>query len=274
MAEGFRARAGKDGLLLLEPTILAEEGFIAAFTTRKGGWSPPPYDGLNMGFGVPDSPENVRANRLAVLLELGLDPSLSTAMKQVHGRRIVRITDENAGSGGLDHGKAFPGCDGMFTQVEGAALFATYADCVPVIIADRARRVIGAVHAGWKGTSIKAALALAESMGFEKDRASDFLAAVGPSIGPCCYEIGEDVASELRDAGAGIALVAAGGGKYRADLGLVNASQLLGIGFLEDNVARYEGCTSCEEELFFSHRRDRGRTGRCAAIAAVRKSDG
>lgn len=271
MAAGFAARAGKDGLLLLEPTILAEEGFIAAFTTRKGGWSPPPYDGLNMGFGVPDLPANVRSNRLAVLSELGLEPSLSTAMRQVHGRNIVKVTEENAGSGGLDHLTAFPGCDGMFTDVRGAALIATYADCVPVIVADVAKRAIGVVHAGWKGTHLKAACALAEGMGFERGRASDFIAAIGPGIGPCCYEIGEDVASLLRVAGAEDALMAQENGKSRADLGAMNAFQLLSMGFSGGNIVSYRGCTSCEEELFFSHRRDRGRTGRCAAVAAVRE---
>lgn len=268
MGAGLRIRSKDGGLALIESSIFEEEGFIAAFTTRMGGWSPRPFDGLNMGFGVPDDPANVRMNRTAALKAQGLDPSAAAAMRQVHGDRIVEVTEALKGCGGLEYGKSFPSTDGMYTAIAGVALISTFADCVPVVVADRAARKIGLAHAGWRGTVLDVAVKLALRMGFDKGRAGDFMAAIGPSVGPCCYEVGDDVALALAGAGGAAALTAEGG-KSRADLGLMNELRLIGLGFAPDRIERYEGCTSCEEGLFFSHRRDRGRTGRSAAIAAI-----
>lgn len=268
MGPGLRIRSGDGGLTLIESASFEEEGFIAAFTTRKGGWSPRPFDGLNMGFGVPDDPWNVRLNRIAALRALGLEPSLAAAMRQVHGDRIAEVTEALKGRGGLDHSTAFAETDGMYTALRGVALMATFADCVPVIIADRAGRKIGLVHAGWKGTALDIAAKLALRMGFEQGRAEDFMAVIGPCVGPCCYEVGEDVAAALAKAGGSGALKTEGDA-IRADLGLMNELRLVGLGFAPGRIERYEGCTSCEEDSFFSHRRDKGRTGRSAAIAAI-----
>jgi YfiH family protein len=268
MYGAFRSVAGRNGLELLTCEAFSKEGFIAAFTTRKGGWSPPPFAGLNMGYGVSDEPSNVTHNRTDALDVLGLDPSLATAMRQVHGKRIVEVDSELAGCGGLRHSDAIEATDGLVTALRGAALIATFADCVPVIIADQATKRIGIVHAGWKGTALKAAIDLARAVGFTSANRS-LIAAIGPSIGQCCYEVGPDVAS-LLTASVADANIAEKQGCLFADLGAINEAQLIEIGFDDCNIHRYGGCTSCEKGLFFSHRRDKGRSGRCAAIAAVR----
>ena len=247
--------------------IFAEEGFIAAFTTRKGGWSPPPFDGLNMGFGVPDDPSNVMKNRQLVLTELGLDPLKAASMRQVHGVRIQEVEDSTIGGGMRPEG-SIEGTDGIFTSRPGVSLIGTFADCVPIVIADPTTRRIGVVHAGWRGTTHGACLALAESMGITEGNAADCIAAIGPHIRLCCYDVGEEVAEAISSIECCAPAIVREAGSIRADLGYANELQLISLGFTKGHISSYDGCTSCEEGMFFSHRRDKGRTGRSAAIAA------
>ncbi len=267
MGGDFKLCKGREGLVLLKSGIFAEEGFIAAFTTRKGGWSPPPFDGLNMGFGVPDDPSNVIKNRELVLTELGLDPSKAASMRQIHGVRIQEVEDGAIGGGMLPEG-SIPGTDGIFTSRQGVSLIGTFADCVPIVIANPKTRRIGVVHAGWRGTALGACLALADSMGITKENAADCIAAIGPHIKPCCYEVGEEVADQICSMEFCAPAISREAGIIRADLGYANELQLKSFGFTKSHISSYEGCTSCEEGMFFSHRRDKGRTGRSAAIAA------
>ncbi len=258
---------GRGGMEILRSAQFDREGFIAAFTTRKGGWSPPPFDGANMGYGVPDDPVNVARNRECALELLGLDPASAFSMRQVHGTAIAEAgvdTDDEPGnmaSGG------FSGTDGMFTGRSHAALMGMFADCVPIILADTASGKVGLVHAGWKGTAAGASIELAARMGLDRTNASGFIAAIGPSIGPCCYEVGREVADAVA-ARSGESCASMVGGSLRLDLGLANEMQLAGLGIGSGRIFRYMGCTSCEGGDFFSHRRDKGRTGRIAAIAA------
>lgn len=269
MRATYRRTQGISGSSLLVSEMFAKEGFVAAFTTRRGGWSPRPYNGLNMGFGVPDDPVNVRRNRREALCALGLDPDLAAAMRQVHGTRIVEVTEGLAGKGGLDHTLAFAACDALHSAVSGLALIATYADCVPVVIADLKTRRIGVAHAGWKGTAAGIAKALAVEMGIDRRGAENFMASIGPSICRECYEVGEDVASLLERAPGGAEAVQRSSDKTRADLAGMNEAQLRMLGIPAGRIERHQGCTFEEADEFFSHRRDNGFTGRGAAIAAI-----
>ena len=258
---------GRGGMEILRSAQFDREGFIAAFTTRKGGWSPPPFDGANMGYGVPDEPANVAANRQCALAILGLEPDLAYSMRQVHGTSIEEAGAEGESQRGKMSSGGFERTDGMFTAKPGAALMGMFADCVPVILADTGSGRVGIVHAGWRGTAAGAAVELAKRMGLNRANAGDFMAVIGPSIGPCCYEVGGEVQGAVRDRSGG-ACALEKDGRLFLDLGLANELQLIGIGMAGGRILRYAGCTSCEREDFFSHRRDDGRTGRMAAIAA------
>lgn len=267
MHDVFERVEGRSGTEILITPMFRQEGFIAAFTTRKGGWSPPPFDGLNMGYGVPDARENVYRNRQCVLSFLGLNPCCTYSMRLVHGARIMEAGVDGSGEGLIENG-GFPETDGLFTSAREVALLGTFADCVPVFLADVRNRKIGLVHAGWRGTAQRASAALAGSMGMTPDNAEGFIAAIGPSIGPCCYEVGKDVADAVANA-SGRECVRITCDRTALDLGMANEMQLMSLGMRRERISRYAGCTSCKPCDFFSHRRDKGLTGRMAAIAAI-----
>lgn len=208
-------------------------GAGALFTTRRGGHSRGPYASLNLGRKTDDRPEAVDANRSAVARELGLELSL---MRQVHGDRVVIVP---AVDGGL------PEADGQVTTTRGIGLTALVADCLPVALAGDG--AVAIVHAGWRGL---AAGVLGAAVG-ALDGAVH--AAIGPGAGPCCYEVGEEVHARFGTSGRTIDLKAIA----RAQLAEAGAEAVHDVGL----------CTMCAPELFFSHRRDRGVTGRQAGIA-------
>ncbi|MGH3342061.1 MAG: peptidoglycan editing factor PgeF [Carbonactinosporaceae bacterium] len=163
-----------------------------AFTDRRGGVSPPPYDGRNLGRGVGDDDAAVLENRRRTARELGLDPGLVLWMRQVHGSRTVVAT-------GPWQGKP-PEADGLVTGRPGLALAVLVADCTPVLLADPGARVVAAAHAGRPGLARGIVPAVVERMTELGARPEDVVAATGPAICGSCYEVPE----ELQDAVAGV----------------------------------------------------------------------
>ncbi|HVD86355.1 MAG TPA: polyphenol oxidase family protein [Solirubrobacterales bacterium] len=217
-------------------------GARAAFSTRLGGVSSRPFDSLNLGILTDDDPEGVTENRRRLVAALGKEPGEVVFALQVHGTQLI------------DHrtGHRLPEADGHIVAEPGMAPLVFVADCLPIAL--RGPQGVAMVHAGWRGLAGGIVASAAEAVG-----ATD--AAIGPGIGPCCYEVGEEVLGAFAGLGDG---VAAG---RMLDLPEV-ARRLL----TEAGVERVESaglCTSCEEELFFSHRRDQGRTGRQAGIAWI-----
>lgn len=240
---------------ILESPLLAP--FRHGFTTRDGGVSAPPYDRLNLGGLVGDDPAAVAENwrRLEGATALGF-----ARVRQVHGARAVR-----AGAACEPVEEA----DVVLSTAEGVAACVSVADCVPVLLADPETGAVAAVHAGWRGTLARAAAegvaALARDAGA---RAAGLLAVVGPSIGPCCYEVSEELAVRFTaELGAGLVRPAP---RPKLDLWVANARVLRAAGVPADRIEVLGRCTSCERELFFSHRRDAGRTGRQMAFIAPR----
>jgi polyphenol oxidase len=238
---------------LLRSQLLA--AFPHGFTTRQGGVSPPPWDSLNLGGSVGDEPERVAENwrRLEAATGLGF-----ARVRQVHGTRVVHL-----------RGSAAPTeeADVVLSTEPGVAACISVADCVPVLLADPDSGMVVAVHAGWRGTVARAPLAgvraLAELSGAPPGR---ILAAIGPSIGPCCYQISPDLAERFaRELGS---VVRAGGGGPHLDLWEANRRVLVESGLARERVDVLARCTACDPGSFFSHRRDRGRTGRQAAFIA------
>jgi YfiH family protein len=251
-------------MLLLRSRLLS--AFPHGFTTRAGGVSPPPWDALNLGGLVGDEPARVRENWRLLESLTGLRYA---RVRQVHGARVVhaRVPGPSFGSARDERAIEPEEADGVVSTDAGLAACVSVADCVPVLLADPETGAVAAVHAGWRGTLARAAQAGVRALaGSSGAPASRLLAAVGPSIGPCCYEVSRDLADRFA-AGLGQVIREGASGPH-LDLWEANRRVLLDAGLREDAVEVVGRCTSCEHELFFSHRRDRGRTGRHVAFIA------
>lgn len=230
------------------------EDFPHGFTTRDGGISPEPWGSLNLGGAVGDHPERVGENwrRLAAATGLGF-----ARVRQVHGAVVVEA--DRAGPPVED-------ADAVISAAPGVAACVSIADCVPILVADPDGGRVAAIHAGWRGTIARIAAVAVERLTALGASPSRLLVAIGPSIGPCCYEVSADLAArfeaELGD------LAVRRGHTPHLDLQAANAAVLRDAGVQPGRVETLGRCTSCEGELFFSHRRDAGRTGRQVAFIA------
>ncbi|KKM12257.1 multicopper polyphenol oxidase [Clostridiales bacterium PH28_bin88] len=275
MSNGFVLRRGKGELHYLSIPVFEQQGpVVCAFSTRLGGVSPAPYDSLNLAFHVGDRPDNVRANRSSFFSGLGIDPLAIVAGHQVHGEQVAQVSDRHKGRGAADWETVLPGTDAMVTDSPGIPLTTYYADCVPVFLLDPVNRAIGVAHAGWKGTVLEVGRKTLEQMSrlFGTDPAR-CLAAVGPSIGPCCYEVDQAVAGPLRERisfGEEL-LLPRPNGRWRLNLWEANARSLQEAGVTREHITVSELCTSCRTDLFFSHRAEGGVTGRMAAVLMLLK---
>jgi len=256
-----RRSLGRRGSALVSVT-LERAGFLAAFTERTGGASAKPFDSLNVSFAVGDDPSAVSTNRERVVEGLGI-PAFATA-EQVHGARAVRVGAARGGAGFADAGSRIPGADALFTSRANLPLAVLVADCLPVAMASPRAGILAVVHAGWRGLAAGALGAAAAVFGDP----ADVVAAVGPAIGPCHYEVGEDVAVAVGKAlGAG-AVTERRRGRLFLDLPGTARGALRALGIRNVDVAGI--CTACERGRFFSHRRDGPRTGRQALVGARR----
>lgn len=229
--------------------------FPHGFTTRAGGVSPAPWDSLNLGGAVGDDPARVRENWSRLERTTGL---AFARVRQVHGARAIVAAGASA---------PVEEADAVVSARPGVAACVSVADCVPVLLADPRSGAVAAVHAGWRGTFDRAAEAGVRALAREAGaRPEDLLAAVGPSIGPCCYEVSPDLADRFRAAfGEGVVRP---GATPRLDLWAANVAALRAAGVAADRIEVLGRCTACERDLFFSHRRDAGRTGRQMAFIA------
>ena len=226
-----------------------------AFSTRLGGVSSGAFESLNLGVYTDDEPDNVYENRRRLCAELGIDPETATMARQMQGPDVVRAD----GRGIVTPGQEFERCDGLWTDEPGRGLMLLTADCLPVAIARRnGAPAVAALHVGWRGL-----LAGVIESGVAALGGGRLAAAIGPGIGPCCYEVGDEVAQPFRERfGDGVVL------GRRLDLAEAAERALRAAGCEE--VERVSLCSSCEDGLFFSHRRDQGRTGRQGIVAALR----
>jgi YfiH family protein len=230
-------------------------GITAAFTTRAGGASAVPYASLNLATHVGDDPDVVGANRDVVATALGIDARRVAWCDQVHGDTVATVT---AG----DAGRTFDATDGLVTDVPGTPLAVLAADCVPVLLADRRRGIVGAAHAGRRGLVSGVVEVLVGTMLDAGAQRDDLVGAVGPCIGPCCYEVGDDVAAEVANA-LPVTKATTRAGTTGLDLpaGVRHVLAVEGV----RTVTSVGGCTAHQPGVFFSHRRD-GVTGRQAGI--------
>lgn len=240
------------------------------YTTRKGGVSEGPYESLNPGITTADSRENVEANRRLIQDAFGTYPR--ETVRLVHGSRVVRVSE-------LPDEDSIPEADAAITNTRGLPLAIFYADCAGVCIVDPARRAAGLVHAGWRGTAEFIAAKTVEAMTKEFGTdPKDCVAAITPSIGPCCFEVEIDAVEILtnniiqqykdpwkKDLTDFISKLDKKG-KYAVDLQGMNRTQLMCAGLRPENITASGLCTCCRGDLFYSYRRDKRTTGRMGAV--------
>lgn len=255
------------------PHMEASNLVVHGFTTRAGGVSTGSYYSLNTAFHVGDDDRNVTFNRALACRALGINPCLLVAGRQVHGDRIKIVEECDLGKGAFSDENSLPDTDALVTGLRGVPLSSYYADCVPIFVLDPVRGVTALAHAGWKGTVLKIGLKVVERMTevFGTDP-GDCLAGVGPSIGPCCYEVDEPVISRFREAYPGSLKFAnvISPGKWKLDLWEANRFTLYEAGLKPVNILTARICTSCNNDLFFSYRAQKGRAGRMASLIMLK----
>lgn len=246
----------------LEATGLNECDFqIHAFCTRRGGASKGNFFSLNFSSREGDSIDNVRQNWKILATALSIEVEQFFVVNQVHGDRILII----------DH----PVCDfishqplqfdAIITDQPGVAIGIKTADCVPIFFVDRVKQIVGVAHAGWRGTALHVAAKVVDTL-VERFSCNidDIIAAIGPAIGPCCYQVDELVFNtmEPHENREQFFCPCCTQGRWLLDLPLANKLQIHDRGVPWNNIYTTDYCTSCNTDIFYSHRGERGNTGR------------
>ncbi len=252
--------------------LFAEKGIKHAFFTRNGGVSEAEFSSLNFAVGAGDkrdSEQNVFENHRIAAEVFGLDVTDVCRSYQTHTSVVELVTDADRGRGltlpPYDHG-----VDGLVTVERDLLLSVRTADCVPVLLCDKERKVCAAVHAGWRGTVggiTKNAISLMEHHGAKRE---NILASIGPCIGVCCYEVGKEVFAEFVAVSPEYAsFFTPAGEKFMLDLTFANEFILKESGILPENISRADLCTKCNGDRFFSHRRDGAVRGTMSALICL-----
>lgn len=277
-------RNEKDGVVYYTSPILEKFSIVHGFFTRHGGVSKEDFDSLNVStarkdrIGNLDNPKNVFENYRIALSALGTVPERAVGAKQVHENAVLRVVNEDSARG---INPAFPemsGCDGLFldgSAKEIDALCVKTADCVPILLSSKDGKEVSAVHAGWRGTVADIVTKAAKKFTCKKE---DIICAIGPCIGVCCYEVGEEVYEAVKRLFAfkGIedktesmfrnVCTCSACSKKKANLAQINKTLLINFGIPEENIDVSGICTACHEDKFFSHRASGGFSGTFPSI--------
>jgi polyphenol oxidase len=233
------------------------DGLLHGFMGRSGGKSVGRYAGLNVSYRVGDDNQVVSQNVCDMKLAMGIHDGKIVTMQQVHADNIVEVTDKKMKEAGV--------ADGMVTAETGVYLGVLTADCVPLLFIAPRQRLAAAVHAGWRGTLAGIAAKTVEFFsGCYDVAAGDLEVALGPSIGVCCYEVNDDVATPLMKKWGALTTpsIAMKDGKPHINLSRLNRDILRAAGVPGTQLYQIGPCTRCAAEEFFSYRREGGETGR------------
>ena len=258
----------KDKLEFYQAPHLETTGrLIHAFSTREGGVSGPPFDSLNLSFKAGDRETNVRENRELLTRTFGLSSHVLQTANQVHGDTVLTIDSSSPEDPSRTCG------DAMVTNRPGIAIGVLTADCVPILLFDPNHEAVAVLHAGWKGTARDLSGKTVRTMmdRFDTDPQA-LLAVVGPSIGSCCYEVDHAVwvaFSRHHDRWSRWATQVSDE-RWMMSLSRANIDLLVESGIRPKNIAIFEICTCCQGDLFYSHRRDDGQTGRQIAFIMLK----
>lgn len=254
--------------------IKKHEDFVThGFTTRIGGVSRGECESLNLGFNRNDPKENVEENYRRIADALGIECENMVLSRQVHDNKIREVTTEDRGKGiFLENDLA--GFDALMTDVPEVALVTFYADCVPVFFLDPVKKVIALAHSGWRGTvkeiGAETVRRMEERYG---SRPEELEVAIGPSIGSCCFEVGEEVYDEFIKnlEWSEKYCKKTKENKWHIHLQDIIKQSLLHAGVGREKIVSSGICTKCNKAVFFSHRGDQGKTGSLAAIMQLRR---
>lgn len=243
------------------------------FSSKRGGVSEGIYASLNLGFTRGDKEENVRENYRRICQAVDINEKDLVFSHQVHKTGIRTVTKADLGKGYI-RTSDIKETDGLITKETGVPLITFYADCVPLFFLDPVKKAIGTSHAGWRGTVGKIGKKTIDKMTLEYgSNPADILVGIGPSIGLCCFEVGEEVAREFQNAYPDCHedIIKAGQkDKYMIDLWTANKKSLLEAGVLEKNIIVTDLCTKCHKDFFYSHRGHNGKRGSLAALIELK----
>lgn len=245
---------------LIRSELFAAIGVTAFFTGRRGGVSHAPFDTLNFGYDVGDDEHAVAGNMQRLIAYTSLTSPPHQA-RQVHASGHLICS----GEGSIHDMEA----DILITGEAGCPVAVRTADCLPILLADPVAGVVAAVHAGWKGTAGQIAGSAIRLLQQQGAKVENIHAALGPCIGPCCFEIGEDTADRLAKSATDAGHAIERRGKPYADLAAINIMQLRKAGISGAHIESNHACTCCHQEQFYSYRRDHGRSGRHLAVVAL-----
>ncbi|MDF2672680.1 MAG: pgeF [Clostridiales bacterium] len=227
------------------------------FSTRVGGISTGVYESLNLGLYTNDAGENVQYNLNKIFSSTKMNVDKITYLKQVHSDKIFRVNKDNYLEVRGQEG------DALITSEKGIPIGVFTADCVPIILVDSYNKIAAVVHAGWKGTALNITGKVLKYM--QQNMGTNFknvVGAVGPSIGPCCFEVGPEVAKKFN-------FVYENENRLYVDLWKENIRQITDIGVPEEKITNCMLCTSCNSNIVFSYRKESGNTGRLGTFVEI-----
>lgn len=253
---------------------LSEIKFINhAFSTRLGGVSEGEFTSMNMAFNRGDNPENVTENYKRICKSAGFDFDSLTASAQDHNTFVRAVTSENKGVG-IYKPRDLHSVDALITNEKGVTLVTYYADCTPLFFVDTKQKAIGLAHAGWRGTvgriGEKVVKKMTELYGTNP---ADIIAAIGPAISVCCYEVDKPCADNfyaLSDLDSSRFVFPKENGKYMIDLLETNRQILVAAGVKNENITISDICTNCNSGLLWSHRATKGKRGTMSAFMCIK----
>lgn len=269
----FQHKLTENGLDLLQAEGLTDEYAVHAFTTRQGGVSTGDLASLNLGPSQGDDPENVRENVRRVSAALGTEPEGLVLSQQVHLDNIRVCTRADAGKGySIERDYE---ADGLITDVPGLTLAIFSADCIPILLYDPVRQVVGACHGGWRGAAMdivgKTVSKFVQIYGSDP---ADLRAAIGPGICAKCFETDEDVPQAMDAALGALAqpwVRPLGKGRFQVDLKGIHRSCLEKAGVLPGKIVISDDCTACRPDIYWSHRRVGERRGVQCGLIGLRR---
>jgi len=245
---------------------------VAGFTTRTGGVSQSPFDTFNLGMHVNDQHQDVLANRNELGKRLRMPLSQWVAAEQIHGNQIHIVDKHDKGKGAQTFESSIKNTDGLITREPGILCTAFFADCVPLYFFDPITSYIGIAHAGWRGATNKIGARMVEQMQSLGVNPENLLVAIGPSISQKKYEVDEKVINQIDKICRKSVTIKLSDTKYLLDLKLLNKQILLDSGIKGLNIEMTKHCTYMEKDLFFSHRRDQGETGRMLGYIGLKQT--
>lgn len=251
------------------PSLSKYKEILHFITTRRDGFSENHFHDFNLASHVGDKEENVLKNRLKLAQSVNVPARSFMISQQVHGTDIIIVNQKESYYKESGAFSTLGECDAMITALKGICLLIFIADCVPLLLYDSKKKVIALVHAGWKGTvGLITQKTVYKMQSYFECRSQDIICAIGPSIGPCCYQVGDEVITMVKEVfpqGKHLIHSLSDKGKGYFNLWEANKLQLLECQIPEENIEIAGICTYCNSKLFFSSRKESGHTGRFAA---------